>query len=89
MSTKVGIGYSPLTDKIYLGMQNKEKRMWTGTKDDITNEFISISFEYFKEGSIREITNSNDDSNLFINTKNEKKELLELIKNLIQRVEMF
>ena len=37
MSIKKGIGYSPLTEKIYLGKQNQEKGMWIGEKEDTKN----------------------------------------------------
>jgi len=38
MAVKYGIGYSPLSDKVYLGKQNTEKRIWVGDKNDITNQ---------------------------------------------------
>ena len=44
MATKTGIGYSPLSDKVYLGKQNTEKRMWVGEKSDITSDFIAVSW---------------------------------------------
>jgi hypothetical protein len=51
MATKNGIGYSPLTDKVYLGKQNTEKRIWVGEKKDITNEFLAVSHEFFEENT--------------------------------------
>jgi hypothetical protein len=53
MATKNGIGYSPLSDKVYLGKQNTEKGMWIGAKQDVTNQFIEVSFAYFEENTIR------------------------------------
>jgi hypothetical protein len=47
MAVKNGIGYSPLTDKVYLGKQNTEKRLWVGDKKDITNEFLAVASEFF------------------------------------------
>ena len=85
MSTKKGIGYSPLTDKIYIGRQNKEKRMWIGEKEDITNDFINVSFQYFEENTIRKIGSKNKE-NLFINIKNEKESIQKVINNLNKRL---
>jgi len=86
MAIKSGIGYSPLTEKVYLGKQNTEKRLWVGEKKDITNDFIAVSFEYFEKGTIREIGSSNGSKNLFINIKNDKAGLEKVIKNLTKRV---
>ena len=84
MSRKKGIGYGVLSEKIYLGVQNKEKGMWVGEKEDITNDFINVAFQYFAEDSIRNI-GSSDKENLFINIKNDKESLEKLIKNLQDR----
>jgi hypothetical protein len=87
MSTKNGIGFSPLTDRVYLGKQNTEKRIWIGEKKDITTEFIAVAFEYFEPNTIREIGSSDRSSNLFINIKNDKKGIEKIIKNLQKRLE--
>lgn len=42
-----GFGVSPITNTIYYGTQNKEKRMFTGKKEDVTNEAIAAVFEWF------------------------------------------
>lgn len=42
-----GFGVSPITNTIYYGTQNKEKRMFTGKKEDVTNEAIGAVFEWF------------------------------------------
>lgn len=89
MATKNGIGYSPLTDKVYLGRQNTEKRMWVGDKTDITNEFLAVSAEYFEENTIRSVNCNNGDSNLFINIKNDKESIEKVIKNLSKRLSSF
>lgn len=83
---KTGIGYSPLTDKVYLGRQNKEKRIWVGEKRDITNEFLAVASEFFEENTIRDVGCSNGNSNLFINIKNDKKSIERVIKNLTKRL---
>jgi hypothetical protein len=87
MSIKKGIGHSPLTDKVYLGKQNKEKGMWVGEKEDITNDFIAVSFAYFRENTIRTITSSDDSKNLFINIKEDKPSLEKTIKNLTKMLD--
>lgn len=42
-----GFGVSPITNTIYYGMQNKEKHMFTGKKEDVTNDAIAAVFEWF------------------------------------------
>lgn len=42
-----GFGVSPITNTIYYGTQNKEKKMFTGKKEDVTNEVIGAVFEWF------------------------------------------
>lgn len=42
-----GFGVSPITNTIYFGTQNLEKQMWTGKKEDVTNEAIAAVFEWF------------------------------------------
>ena len=42
-----GFGVSPLTNTIYYGTQNKEKNMWTGKKEDVTDGAIRAVFEWF------------------------------------------
>jgi hypothetical protein len=83
---KTGIGYSPLTDKVYLGKQNQEKRLWIGDKKDVTNEFLAVASEFFEENTIREISCSNGSANLFINIKNDTKSIERVIKNLTKRL---
>ena len=87
MATKNGIGYSPLTEKIYLGNQDTKNRIWVGEKKDITNDFLAVSSEYFAENTIRDIVCNTGTSNLFINIKNEPKSIKSVIKNLTKRVE--
>ena len=86
MSIKNGIGYSPLTEKVYLGKQNTEKRLWIGDKKDITNEFLAVAHEYFGENKVRDISCSNGKSNLFINIKNDKKSIEKVIKYLQKKI---
>lgn len=86
MPVKNGIGYSPLSDKVYLGKQNAEKRIWVGDKQDITQDFLAVASEYFEQNTIREIRCSNGASNLFVNIKNDKASIEKLIKNLTKRL---
>jgi len=86
MSIKNGIGYSPLTEKVYLGKQNTEKRLWIGDKKDITNEFLAVAHEYFEENKVRDISCSNGKSNLFINIKNDKESIEKVIKYLQKKI---
>ena len=86
MALKNGIGYSPLTDKVYLGKQNTEKRMWVGEKKEITNEFLAVASEFFEENTVRDISCSNGVSNLIINIKNDNTSIEKVIKNLTKRL---
>ena len=79
---KNGIGYSPLTEKVYLGKQNKKKGMWVGDKIDITSEFLEVSSQFFEENTIRTLKCSNGKSNLIINIKEDKESIEKLIKKL-------
>ena len=47
MERKKGFGVSPLTNTIFYGMQDTEKNMWVGKKEDVTNEVIGAVFEWF------------------------------------------
>lgn len=42
-----GFGVSPITNTIYYGTQDKEKYMWTGKKEDVTDEAIAAVYEWF------------------------------------------
>lgn len=42
-----GFGVSPITNTIYYGTQDPEKNMWTGKKEDVTNEAIAAVYEWF------------------------------------------
>lgn len=47
MTKKKGIGVSTLTNRIYYGTQDAEKRMWVGEKTDITSDVIAAAFGWF------------------------------------------
>jgi hypothetical protein len=85
-STKNGIGYSPLTDKVYLGKQNSKEQIWVGDKKDITSDFLSTAMAYFEENTIRTIGSLTGTSNLVINIKDDKESIEKLIKNLQSRL---
>ena len=42
-----GFGVSPITNTIYYGNLDKEKHMWTGKKEDVTDEAIAAVYEWF------------------------------------------
>jgi hypothetical protein len=86
MSKRKGIGYSPLTEKIYLGQQDREKGLWIGEKEDITNDYLNIAFEYFEENTVRTIGSTNK-KNLFINVKKDKDSIEKVIKRLKHELE--
>lgn len=47
MAKKKGTGVSPITNRIYYGMQDTDKHMWVGQKTDITESAIASVFEWF------------------------------------------
>lgn len=47
MAKKKGTGVSHLTNRIYYGTQDTDKRMWVGQKTDITDSAIASVFEWF------------------------------------------
>lgn len=55
MSTKTIIGYSPLTEKVYMGKANVEKGLWANGKKDITGMFINVLFDWLPTGKIRTV----------------------------------
>ncbi len=84
MSNELGIGLSPLTEKIYVGRQNKVKRMWVGEKKDITDNFLDVMFAYLKDSDVRTITTTDNNGgktkHFFIHLKDEEKSLLSMMK---------
>ncbi len=42
-----GFGVNPLTNTIYYGTQNKEKNVWTGKKEDVTDDAIKAVYQWF------------------------------------------
>jgi len=76
-----GIGYSSLTEKIYMGRQNQSKGMWVGEKKDVTNQFIDCAFSYFEVNTCRTISNGKE-SHLFAHIKKDKASIERMIKYL-------
>ena len=82
-----GIGYSPLTERVFMGRQNPEKGMWVGNdKKDITQEFIATMFAYVSENTSRTISTGKD-KNMFINIKLNADSLEKWIKKLNKELE--
>jgi len=85
MATQSGIGYSPLTERVFMGKQNPEKRMWVGEKKDITNQFIDVAFSYFGVDTVRTI-GVEKEKHLFFHVTDTKESLEKMIKNLQKRL---
>ena len=93
MANELGIGLSPITEKIYLGKQNKAKRMWVGEKKDITDNFLDVMFEYLTMDEVREIVTEKDNgeqvTHFFAHFKNDKESLqnaLEFVKEELEKL---
>lgn len=57
MTDKMQLGYSPLTEKIYLGRTKKNKpNEWAGEKRDVTSEFIFVMLQKFEPNTESQIT---------------------------------
>ena len=77
------IGYSELTDRVLIGKANEVKGIWIGEKEDITNIFLNVCFQYFPEGEVREIGSHNlNKTNMFFNVKKDKESIEKTIKYL-------
>lgn len=81
MKNEIGIGFSPLTENVYLGKQNVAKRMWVGDKKDITQQFIAVMFEYVPVNTSRTMR-CGKDLNIFINVSKDKESIERVIKSL-------
>ena len=68
---KMGIGYSSLSEKIYLGKQNQAKGHWIGDKEDITSEFLFVLEQYIPKQTARTVVCGESESTVFhiVNTK--------------------
>ena len=42
-----GFGVSPITNTIYYGTQDPVKHIWTGKKEDVTDDVLRTAFEWF------------------------------------------
>ncbi len=86
MSTRKGIGYSPLTESVYLGRQNREKGMWIGEKEDITSDFINVVLQWVGDNESRTIDGSKGSENILINCKGDKESIEKVIKHLQKKL---
>lgn len=54
---KLQLGYSPLSENIYLGRTNPKKpNEWIGEKRDVTSNFIQVMLQKFEPNTINNIT---------------------------------
>lgn len=53
---KLQLGYSHLTERIYLGKKNVGGERWSGEKRDVTNEFIEIMLKKFDPNTTHTIS---------------------------------
>lgn len=64
-SGKLNLGFSPLTRKIYLGLQRGS--MWVGHKTDITSDFMQVMEHKFKPNTATTIEVDGEKKYRFIN----------------------
>lgn len=54
---KSGLGYSPLTERVYWGKQNTETGTWVGNeKRDITSEFLQVMEHKFPVNTVQNVS---------------------------------
>jgi len=82
---KMGIGYSPLSEKIYLGKQNQEKGHWVGDKKDITSDFLFVLEQYIPKQTIRTLVCGESESTV-LHIANTKEGYEKAIKYLQERL---
>ena len=78
MAVKTGIGYSPLSDLIYLGKQNKEKGLWVGDKEDITSDFLFVLEQYIPKSTTRTVSSGEEES-IILHVPNTKEGIFKAI----------
>ena len=55
--SKLGLGYSPLTERVYLGRTKSGKpNEWAGEKRDVTSDFIQVMLQKFAQNTIQNIS---------------------------------
>lgn len=58
--SKLQLGFSPLTERIYLGRINSKKpNEWSGEKRDVTSDFIAVMLQKFEPKTIQAISINN------------------------------
>ena len=82
---KIGIGYSPLSERIYLGKQNREKGHWVGDKEDITSDFLFVLEQYIPKQTTRTIVCGESESTV-LHIANTKEGYEKAIKYLQERL---
>ena len=57
MYEKLELGFSPMTERIYLGRTNPKKRHeWAGEKRDMTSNFIAVMLQKFEPNTETTLT---------------------------------
>lgn len=81
MAKKLTLGYSDLTDSVFVGKLNKSEEYFLDGKQDITNNFIGVMLQYVGVDQSRQISSS---SNKIIVAHSEvtKESLDKMIKHL-------
>jgi len=78
----INIGYYPPTDEVYISKANSK-----GIGINFTKEFLNVANAYFQENNIRHVISSDGAENLFINIKNDKASIEEVIDKLNKLLE--
>ena len=83
MTAEINIGYSKLSDKIYIWKSKKQwnTSLWVGEKKDYTNSFLSTVDQYFPKWELRIIKHWEEEE-LYIHIWNNSEDIEKLIWHL-------
>lgn len=84
---KLSIGYSPLTEKVYVGKQNQKDKIWVGDKSDITNDFLRVCDEYFTVNTVRIVSTSGGQKSQYMHILMNKTSIEKAIRYLQKQLE--
>lgn len=89
--SKMQLGYSPMTKKIYIGRQVEKQgyREWVGEKREITNEFLNVCVEYLQQPQIltNKITKKERLFMQFTLTEENVKKTIDLLQKQLKELE--
>ena len=88
MAIKTGLGYSPLTERVYWGRQNTKTGLWIGNnKKDVTSEFLQVMEHKFPINTQQNISVNGENKYCVIVVDMEKKPKYSAAPELLEALE--